>query len=259
MEFHPAADIFPLIEGQDFENLKADIAANGQRESIKLFANKILDGRNRYLACKALDREPVYEVLPINTDPIPFVVSLNLHRRHLTDQQRKMVAGKIANMNHGGDRTKSQSCDLVSQSKAAALLDVSKRGVEQAARVHKHAIPEIREAAEREEVSLSDAATIAKEAPEVQRQALRAVRERQSPTLAKAANGRSHQSNGTATKQRGSYDDTQRITSVLHQIISDVKDLKALTPKKENRIQIAELARDAVAALERFISHIVKG
>lgn len=256
MDFHPAAEIFPLIEGQDFENLKADIAANGQRESIKVFANKILDGRNRFLACQALDREPVIEVLPITVDPIPYVVSLNLHRRHLTDQQRKMVAGKIANMARGERTDIVQDCTKFSLSDAAELMDVPRRGVAQAVRVHKHAIPEVRQAAEREEVSLSDAASIAKESPEVQREALQAVKEKKSPTLAKAATNGKQQSNG---KPRGSFDDTQRISSVLHQIILDVKDLRALTPKSTQRAQIAELARNAVSALERFIAQITKG
>jgi hypothetical protein len=60
LEFHPLADIFPLLEGQDLH------------EPIVLFEGKILDGRNRYRACGAAGIEPV-----------AYVISLNLRRRVL--------------------------------------------------------------------------------------------------------------------------------------------------------------------------------
>ena len=50
---HPLANMFPMIEGQEFENLKASIAKSGILEPIRLFQGLILDGRNRYTAGKA--------------------------------------------------------------------------------------------------------------------------------------------------------------------------------------------------------------
>src|SRR5712671_2585308 len=54
---HELANIMPLIVGQDFENLKADIKEKGILEPIRLFEGKILDGRNRYRAAKEVGHE----------------------------------------------------------------------------------------------------------------------------------------------------------------------------------------------------------
>ena len=51
---HPLANMFPMIEGQAFEELKRDIAAQGILEPIRLYQGMILDGRNRYAAAKAV-------------------------------------------------------------------------------------------------------------------------------------------------------------------------------------------------------------
>jgi ParB family chromosome partitioning protein len=87
LEFHPAANIFPLMAGDDYAALVADIAEHGQREPIWLYDGMILDGRNRYRACTGLGL--VCETREYTgDDPQAFVISLNLHRRHLTREQR---------------------------------------------------------------------------------------------------------------------------------------------------------------------------
>jgi hypothetical protein len=58
-EFHPLANVFPLIEGAEFDELVADIKANGLNQCIELYEGKILDGRNRYRACLAAGVEPL--------------------------------------------------------------------------------------------------------------------------------------------------------------------------------------------------------
>jgi hypothetical protein len=90
-DFHPLSNIFPLMEGEDFEQLKEDIRLYGQREPIDLYENKILDGRNRYRACKDLGIEPTFRDWQGNGSPRAFVVSMNLHRRHLTNEQRRTI------------------------------------------------------------------------------------------------------------------------------------------------------------------------
>lgn len=87
MEFHEAANIFPMLTGDEFRVLVDDIRANGQIEPIWLYQGDILDGRNRYAACLELGIEPKFTEYT-GTDPLGFVVSMNVMRRHLTKDQR---------------------------------------------------------------------------------------------------------------------------------------------------------------------------
>jgi N6-adenosine-specific RNA methylase IME4 len=94
LSFHPAADLFPLIEGTEFTELVADVTAHGVREPITLYDGKILDGRNRYRAAQAAGVECPTRVYD-GDDPLAFVISENLRRRHLHESQRAMVAAKL--------------------------------------------------------------------------------------------------------------------------------------------------------------------
>ena len=97
-EYHELADRFPLIEGQEFDDLAEDLRANGLFEEIVLHEGKILDGRNRYRACLEAGVEPRFlEFDAAWGDPWSFVLSRNAHRRHLTSEQRRQVVlGAVA-------------------------------------------------------------------------------------------------------------------------------------------------------------------
>lgn len=73
--FHPLADIFPLVEGEEFEQLVASVkASDGPHEPIIIHQNMILDGRNRARACEAAGIEATYAPLPAGIDPVAFVI-----------------------------------------------------------------------------------------------------------------------------------------------------------------------------------------
>ena len=44
-EFHPIAGLFPLIEGEQYEKFKTDIAEHGQREPGVIYEGRVLEGR----------------------------------------------------------------------------------------------------------------------------------------------------------------------------------------------------------------------
>jgi len=60
LKFHPLANIFPLIEGTEFDDLVADIKVNGLHDPIVIHNDLILDGRNRYRACLAAGVDPAW-------------------------------------------------------------------------------------------------------------------------------------------------------------------------------------------------------
>lgn len=172
--FHPLANIFPLIEGEEFEQLVASIkASDGPREPIVLHEDMILDGRNRARACEAAGVEPRFSPLPAGTDPVAFVVDKNLRRRHLNESQRGMAAARLANMPLGGaiyrsanlrtdgDEASSDQEPKISQSQAANILSVSERTVTSAAKVQERAHPEIVAAVEQGHLAVSAAAQAA--------------------------------------------------------------------------------------------------
>jgi hypothetical protein len=164
MEFHEIANAFPLIDGSEFDELCRDISANGLLEPIWTYQGKILDGRNRYRACVQVGVNPKYREYT-GDNPLNFVISLNLKRRHLNESQRAVIAAKLANMTRGGDTGKNQysewqSANLqngkINQSTAAELLNVSPRLVA-AVKAVERAAPELVEKIERGEMTAHEA------------------------------------------------------------------------------------------------------
>jgi len=177
IDFHPLANIFPLVEGQDFADLVKDIRTHGLREPIVLLEGKILDGRNRYRACVAAGllpgslntltvpqlkyfkhHVPAGQATPSQDQLLDFVWSKNFHRRQLDKSQRAMVMADYETFRHGGARRAMvQDANLQlentepapagpTRAELAERGHVSERLLASAAVVRDHAIPELKEA-----------------------------------------------------------------------------------------------------------------
>lgn len=110
---HPAANLIPVMQPDEYDQLRADIREHGLQEPIVMLDGQILDGRHRWRACHDENK-------PITTvewqrecgTPINYVISKNLKRRQLSVSQRAALAvaveeyiaateGKAAQREHG--------------------------------------------------------------------------------------------------------------------------------------------------------------
>jgi hypothetical protein len=125
LPIHPAADLFPLMLPDELRALGEDIVKNGLRSHIVLWRPDpksptavLLDGRNRLDAIELVTGKPVEVgapslmaggflatdrviVLDGRIDPYSYVVSANIHRRHLTIEQKRDLIAKLLKADSG--------------------------------------------------------------------------------------------------------------------------------------------------------------
>ena len=105
LEPHPLAQLFPPISEEEFAQLGRDLALHGQLEPIVLYQGKILDGVNRYRACRRMNREPwtiEFNQESVKRTPEEYVISANLRRRHLTPPQLAALGGRVGRADRSG-------------------------------------------------------------------------------------------------------------------------------------------------------------
>jgi ParB-like chromosome segregation protein Spo0J len=212
---HPAAELFPLMKGTDFGTLVEDIAAHGLREPILTYQGLVLDGRNRLRACEVAGVEPRFIEWDGVGSPLAIVLSRNLHRRHLNEGQRAIIAARAKAMfedeaaerkragqfgrqpadddglgdNENGQTTVAANLQQPGRAcaQAAELLNVSERSVFSASRVVERGDEQVIAAVESGDVAVSDARAVVDRPKDEQRQALEAVRQGRARTLRQAA------------------------------------------------------------------------
>lgn len=95
-QIHPLAEIYPLMASAELELLADDIKKNGLLNPIETWQGKIIDGRNRLLACEMVGVEPEYGEpavdLKTEADLLNYITSLNAIRRHPNKGQLACIA-----------------------------------------------------------------------------------------------------------------------------------------------------------------------
>jgi len=173
MDFHEIANLFPMMQPDELSDLVDDIKQNGLIEPIVLYEEKILDGRNRYLACGEAGVKPHYEYYKGN-EPVGYVISKNVQRRHLNGSQKAMIALEVKDIfereakKRQGTRTDLNIPELIPESdkgeardKAGKAVGVSGRYVSDAEKIKREA-PEYVEPIMRGEMTITEAKTVIK-------------------------------------------------------------------------------------------------
>ncbi|MUG98373.1 hypothetical protein F7734_41155 [Scytonema sp. UIC 10036] len=191
LEYHPYVYLFPRLGRQEFEDLKSDIAANGQGIPIAVLAgtNLIIDGRHRYEACQAIRRPPKIEYCTLTESQILWkVISLNIKRRHLSESQRAMIAAKIANIKKGGtgnnqfvkkneakEQIHSFAMPSVSLKDVADSLNVGRDSVVKAHSILE-SFPDIESYIVDGDITINDAHKVKDEMPEIKQEVIKRFR-----------------------------------------------------------------------------------
>ena len=193
MKEHPAASIFPMMDGQEYEQFKADIAANGQRRPIVVWKAMLIDGRNRLRACIELGITPETMELPDGADPVQWIISENIHRRHLSASQRATFAAEIETIGRGGDRKSSNSQEKQHENQrrniapligdTAKAASVSTRLVNDARTVLKDGAQEVVDAVKAGKVSVSKAANVVRKEKDKEKQKAAIAKPKQKPEV----------------------------------------------------------------------------
>jgi hypothetical protein len=144
LRVHPAAELFPLLDPEALLEMCDDIRKHGLRESIKLFVEgetvSLIDGRNRLDAMEMagkpivkngeIDRDVVLtEEVQANSNPYDYAVSVNIHRRHLTMEEKRELAAKLVKADpHRSNRAIAKQAKVDHKTVAAVRAEQEGRG-----------------------------------------------------------------------------------------------------------------------------------
>jgi hypothetical protein len=114
LKIHPAAELFPLMREVDpvaFGKMVEDIKQQGVLEPIALLDGQLLDGRNRLDALEEAGVNLINGVgeleyakfptkaLPPDTDAVGYIISRNIHRRHLKPEDKEAAIEALIKLN----------------------------------------------------------------------------------------------------------------------------------------------------------------
>ena len=173
---HPAADIFPMLSDEELDDLAADIKANGLLQPFVVAkvegAWTLVDGRNRREACRRAGVRPGFEdVHDLNgTDPVGYIISANIHRRHMNKGQQAMAVAMIHPEPAKGGRGKNSNLKLgfsemgldAAYKQALAIKQAGEKQLERLGRLQRKA-PDLHDRVKQRELSYDEAEAIFKD------------------------------------------------------------------------------------------------
>jgi ParB-like chromosome segregation protein Spo0J len=133
LEIHPLAELLPEMSEEEFKAFCEDIKANGLRTKITVHEGKVLEGRHRYKAMLKVRKwdlkDDCFELLSSGINPLDYVLSMNVARRHLDTSQRAVIGAKLVTATLGFNQHKKGG---ITAEQAAAMLNVSVSSIETA-------------------------------------------------------------------------------------------------------------------------------
>lgn len=240
---HRFATLFPPMTASEFLELVADIKAKGQRVPITTVEEDgvtyTLEGIHREKACLQLGIAPTY-TLYLGDDPLGYVVSANMVRRHLTGSQLGALAAEIATMRQGErtDLKPSATSQKVSRKAAAEMIGASERTTADAAKAKGQGDPALFQAVKVGDIPANVAADLTHAPKEEQREAVESMErdDKGKPTAAAKK-----ELKAKATKAKSAAKKTRRPNTKMGKP-------KTIKPKKRTAAVYAKTVKDLTKA-----------
>lgn len=145
LQQHPLSAAFPAMPDQEFRELVEDIRKHGQRDPILIYEGMVLDGWHRYTACIEIGFEPK-KFTWAGDDPVSYVESVNLHRRHLTASQRAMAVVALAEWAPANVKRRAAAAPQENGGRGAAAAPQTNADMAKAAKVSERTIKDAKAA-----------------------------------------------------------------------------------------------------------------
>lgn len=205
---HPVAALFPDAEADDRRRMREDIEARGVRRPVEVQGGFLLDGRTRLSICEELGIEAPWVEVPAEAEPVGWILSANVHRRHLSTSQRAVLAAELVGVSGEG-------VEGMTLEEAAEAVNVSRMSVARAKAVGETGSDELRSAVRDGTVTVADAYKVRDADGEALDEAVRDVREGRSRSLSQALGRESAGSRSPAEDRGGSGGGAPRLPTTL--------------------------------------------
>ena len=176
---HPVAALFPDAEAEDRRRMREDIEARGVRRPVEVQGGFLLDGRTRLSICEELGIEAPWVEVAADVEPVGWILSANVHRRHLSTSQRAVLAAELVGVS--GEGVEGMTLEA-----AAEAVNVSRMSVARAKAVGDVGSEELRSAVRDGTVTVADAYKVRDAEGGALDEAVREVREGRSRSLSQA-------------------------------------------------------------------------